>query len=158
MSSQEAKFKRMMAAVAPNLTRSDHWSTIMTHVHDVMTADAKTYKKGAFNSRIHPPESAPKVIEIYLESPLVSEAEKVVFLDAIQALLQSTLDYHTDKSIYLISEELFKDLVMPLIELFRADMLVSTGVYVPHSLIAIRMYWADFSAGIISVKDCKSAS
>ena len=63
-----------------------------------------------------------------------------------------------DKSICVIGEELFKNLIGPLIELFRADMVASSDVYVPRSLVARRLYSIDLYKGMISAKDCKSAS
>ena len=61
-----------------------------------------------------------------------------------------------DKSIYVIGEELFKNVIEPLIEVFRADMVASSGVYVPRSLIARRLYSIDVYKGTISAKDYKS--
>ena len=43
-SPEETEFDEILVAVAPNITRSDCWSKIMALVHDVMTADCKTYK------------------------------------------------------------------------------------------------------------------
>ena len=158
ISPTEVRFNEMLAAVAPNLTRSDLWSAMIIHVQDVMMADCKTYKEGAFSSLIQLNDSAPRFVSICLKSPLVSQAEKDVFLRAIQCLLKCSSDYRMDKSICVIGEELFKNLIGPLIELFRADMVASAGVYVPRSLVARRLYSIDLYKGTISAKDCKSAS
>jgi hypothetical protein len=154
-SREEMTSDEILAAVLPNLTRSDLWSQIMTNVLDVATADHKTYKQGAFSSVIQSGDSTAQIFSVYLKSPLVSQAEKKVFLDAIETVVECCLEYYMDKPISDISDRIMKDFAEPLIELFRADMLASSGVYVPRSLIARRMYSIDLYKGIISPKDCK---
>jgi hypothetical protein len=154
-SREEMTSDEMLAAVLPNLTRSDIWSQLMTNVLDVATADHKSYKQGAFSSLIQSSDSPAQILLVYLESPLVSQAEKKVFLDAIETFVECCLEYYMDKPIGDIADRIMKDFAEPLIDVFRADMLASSGVYVPRSLIARRMYSIDLYNGIISPKDCK---
>ena len=156
--SAEASFDEMVATVFPDATRSDLWSFAMANVHDVMTADCKTYKQGAFSALIQPSDSAPKIFSVYLESARVTDVEKDVFLDAIEGFIMCNLEYKMGKPIQLITDKLLNTVINPLVELFKADMLTASGVYVPRSLVARRMYWADLHAGTISVKDCELAS
>lgn len=154
-SREETTSDEMLAAILPNLTRSDLWSQIMTNVLDVATADYKTYKQGAFSSSIQSGDSTVQILSVYLKSPLVSQAEKKVFLDAIETVVKCHLEYCMGKPISDIGDRIMKDFAEPLIGLFKADMLASSGVYVPRSLIARRMYSIDLYKGIISPKDCK---
>ena len=142
---EETEFDEMLVVVASNITRSNCWSKIMALVHDVMTADCKTYKQGAFSSVIQLDDSTPKILLAYLKSPLVSKVEKAIFLGAIEILTICSLEYEIGKPIDFLNNKLFKNLIEP-------------GVYVPRSLIARRIYSVDLYEGNISNKDCKSPS
>ena len=142
---EETEFDEMLVAVALNITRSDCWSKIMALVHDVMTADYKTYKQGAFSLVIQLDDSTPEILSAYLKSPLVSEVEKAIFLDIIETLTTYSLEYEIGKLIGFLNNKLFKNLIEP-------------DVYVPRSLITRRIYLVDLYEGNISDKNYKSLS
>ena len=154
-SREETALDKMLAEALPNLTRSDLWSHMMINALDVATADYKTYKQGAFSSFIPLGDSTTEILKVYVESPLVSEAEKKVFLDVMETFIEYYLEYTMDKLISDLGDRIIKGFAEPLIELFRADMLISSRVYVLRSLIARRKYSIDLYKGIISLKDCK---